>query len=670
MKLKIACLWLFLLLVAPLRSAAADKSQKAAMDWLPVTSSDWAIKEVPGVPGAAAIQLYFSYYKDDDQKFLYVYRRIKVLSDAGRKYADVEVSLDPGESLKELKARSLHPDGTVAEYQGKPFDKIVYKRRGVKYSARTFTIPDVSPGSIIEYIYTLSLPPHLVDSVSAMPVQSDLYTLKEILRFRPFQGVVLVPTEWTAVMHRSRVSYAYINQVDSRIPEKKEGNLMELQLENVAPFEGEDYMPPEDDYRPVLLFYYGGRESVSPEQFWEEWRKIITEYVEKFTAPSREVQDAAAQAIGAETDPEKKLRKLYARAQQIRNISYERERTKEEYKQEHIKNNSTARDVLQRGYGSSWEIDAAFVAMARAAGFDATMLGVTNRRDRSFNENVLVLGLLDGEAAVVELNGKSVFLDPGTRFCPYGMLSWNHTATPALRFSRAPGPLFVSTPQPEVSPLHRSATLTLSPDGSGKGEITLELQGQEALEHRLDALNTDETGRRKTMEDELSAKLPPGAVVKLSESHGWDSGEDPLIAKFAVQIPDFASVAGKRLVASAFLFPTIQKGMFTRDYRTYPVAFPYPFTETDEVTLTLPSGYSLEQPPYRRKAGLSYAGYEISSTLQGRELTTKRTLHLEGLSFPPEKYPELKGFFSVVLAGDQGQAVFHLGEQVASGEDR
>ncbi len=111
------------------------------------------MKEVPYNPGAPAIQLYFSYYKDDNEKFLSVYRRIKILTEAGKKYADAEIEIDPGESLKQLMARTLHPDGTIVEFQGKPFEKTLSKKRGVKYVAKTFAFPDVTSGSIIEYMY-------------------------------------------------------------------------------------------------------------------------------------------------------------------------------------------------------------------------------------------------------------------------------------------------------------------------------------------------------------------------------------------------------------------------------------------------------------------------------------------------------------------------------------
>jgi Transglutaminase-like superfamily len=654
---------LSLLLISGLNLAAKDKDKdkESPGGWLPITQQDLAIKEVPHDPGADAIQLYMSYYKDDDAKFISVYKRIKILRagalEPGRKLVDVEIPIEPGQSLKEMAARTIHPDQTIVEFTGKPFERVLIKKRGVKYTARTFSFPDVTVGSIIEYRYKIALPLGVVNTISAWPVQEDLFTVKEDLRFRAYQGLVTVPTEWTSVLHKSQVAYSYLNQIDLSVPEKKQpGNLMELQLQNVPKFDAEEYMPPEDDFRPVIFFYYGGREMSSPEGFWDEWQKLITEYVEKYIGSSREVYDAAVKAIGGETDPEKKLRKLYARAQQIRNLSFERQRTSEEKKQEHIKRNLNVQEVLQRGYGTSWDVNVTFTALARAAGFQAAMLGVSDRKDRSFNKIVLWLGQLDASAVMVNLGGKEIVLDPGTRFCPFRVLRWEHTATTALKFSKAGGG-FVTTPQPESSLLRRTALVSLSPDDELTGELSVDFNGEEALAHRLDALDQDEAGRRTTLEDQVKGWLPKDAVVKLQEARGWEAGDEPLKARFKIEIPAFASTAGKRMLSPSFFFSTLQKNMFTSQVRRYPISFPYPFVEEDELIMKLPQGYSLEEPPYRRKAGLSYAGYEISSAVEGRQLITRRKLRFEGSLMPLERYEELRNFFSVVQKGDGDQAV-------------
>jgi hypothetical protein len=645
-----------LALLSGLTVFAKNKDKEYPEGWLPITPQELSVKTVPNDPGAGAIQLYMSYYKDDDAKFISVYKRIRILRESGRERADVEIPIEPGQSLKELAARTIHPDQKIVEFTGKPFEKIIIKTRGVKFLAQAFTLPDVTVGSIIEYRYVIALPPGVVSPISAWPIQGDLFTVKENLRFRAYQGLVTVPSEWRSVIPRSQVSYSYLNQIDPNVPEKKQGNLMELELQNVPKFDAEEYMPPEDDFRPVLLFYYGGREMSSPDRFWDELQKSTTGYVDKFIGGSREVHDAAVQAIADETDPEKKLRRLYTRAQQIRNLTFERERTIQEKKEEHLKRNSSAQEVLQRGYGTSWEVNATFTAMARAAGFEANLLGVSDRKERTFNKVILWSGQLDASAVMVSFAGKDFVFDPGTRFCPFGLLRWRNSGVSALKYG-TPNGGFITTPEAQNSVLRRTAHATLDRDGNLSAEISVEFKGEDALEHRLDALNQDDAGRRKALEDEVKGWFSQTAVVKLQDSRGWDSIDDPLIARFKVEVSGFASVTGKRLLLPAFFFSTLQKNMFTSQFRRYPIHFPFPFTEEDELTVELPEGYAVEEPPYRRKIGLSYAGYEISSEVKDHELTTGRELNFKETELPPDKYEELKNFFSVVQKGDEGHAV-------------
>jgi len=122
-------------------------------DWLDISPADLAIKGVPGDPGAPAIQLYYADYHDDDSGLQFFYHRIKILNDEGRKYANIEIPLDPFYHFADLKARTIHPDGSIVEFTGKPFEKTAVKTRDIKFAAETFTMPDVTVGSIIEYKY-------------------------------------------------------------------------------------------------------------------------------------------------------------------------------------------------------------------------------------------------------------------------------------------------------------------------------------------------------------------------------------------------------------------------------------------------------------------------------------------------------------------------------------
>ena len=83
------------------------------------------------------------------------YVRIKILTEEGRKYANVEIPyFKESGNVHGIKARSVRPDGSVVPFDGKAVDQTIVKAKGFKYLAKTFTLPDVQVGSIVEYHYT------------------------------------------------------------------------------------------------------------------------------------------------------------------------------------------------------------------------------------------------------------------------------------------------------------------------------------------------------------------------------------------------------------------------------------------------------------------------------------------------------------------------------------
>ena len=288
---KLHCLVWF----ACLASASFTFAQKE--DWLPIAQKDLQVKEVPGNPGADAIQLYYADFINDNTHSEFIYHRIKILTDKGRqpgKYADVEIALIPGFTLSNLKARTIHPDGQIVDFTGKPFEKTLIKGQGVKFLAKTFTLPDVSVGSIVEYKYELH-PPEGVIFDNSWIIQHELFTVKENLTFKAYEGAL--DTEEGG---GTRLSYTIANL--NKQPTQK-GSTVELEMENVPGFEAEGLMPPEDVYKPQVRFFYGGSSLSSAEKFWQDRGTRWNDSMERFIGNHKEVRDAAAEAIGSETDP-------------------------------------------------------------------------------------------------------------------------------------------------------------------------------------------------------------------------------------------------------------------------------------------------------------------------------------------------------------------------------
>ncbi|MGZ7072251.1 MAG: DUF3857 domain-containing protein [Candidatus Angelobacter sp.] len=634
----------FALLLVFIAPASAQKE-----DWLPITQHDLEMKQVPGSPGADAVQLYYADFINDQEQTEFFYHRIKILNEKGKNHADVELIVPPDGSISSLKARTIQPDGKITDFTGKPFQKTVIKARGVKVLAKAFTMPEVTVGSIIEYKYKIDWPGIITDNY--WTIQHELYTVKESFRMKPYSGGL------EGFESGYQVAALYSHMPNNIKPLQKGGGY-ELEVENMPAFESEGYMPPEEDLKPQMRFFYISTGNSTPEKFWQEAGRKWNDQVEHFIGNRKEISQAAAQAIGNETDPEQKLRKLYARAQQIRNLTYERDRTELELKKEKLKSNQNAGDVLARGTGDRDDITRFFVALARAAGFDASIVRVSDRKNKFFDKGLLSRRQLDTEIAVVNQAGKDIYLDPGTKFCPYGYLRWIRTSTMGIKLDKKGG-VFVTAPAAgyDKATIRRNAEMALDGGGNLKGTITVKFEGGDALEHRLDELDTDEAGKKKNLEDELQGWLPTGAVIKLTKSEGWETSDGPLTAVFSVEMPGYASAAGKRLLVPAYLFQARQLDAFKHVDRKFPVYFPYAFGEVDRVNISVPGGYTLENTPQQQTARLGYAAYQNLAQFDGKQLVTQRILQVNGIFFRLDVYPEVKDFFSKVQAGDEQQAV-------------
>src|SRR5512142_837773 len=127
-------LFAFVLLVAAVPLVAKD-------DWLPITKEDLALKDNPAQPGAPAMILHREVFTDNVNDFETNYTRIKIFTEEGKKYADVEMPYSRGIlDIRDIKARTIQPDGSIVVFNGKPFEKLVVKSRWLKVQAKVITL--------------------------------------------------------------------------------------------------------------------------------------------------------------------------------------------------------------------------------------------------------------------------------------------------------------------------------------------------------------------------------------------------------------------------------------------------------------------------------------------------------------------------------------------------
>src|SRR5205823_267184 len=151
-----------------------------ADQWTAPTPEELKMTAASEAPGAPAIYLNREEITDDQLHMWRKYARIKVLTEGGKEYANVEVgqynsSEHGGYKIEAVSGRTIHPDGTITPFTGKPYEKLIEKGQGYKETAKVFTLPSVEVGSIIEYRYELRYDDNYYIAPSWF-IQSDLFT--------------------------------------------------------------------------------------------------------------------------------------------------------------------------------------------------------------------------------------------------------------------------------------------------------------------------------------------------------------------------------------------------------------------------------------------------------------------------------------------------------------
>ena len=627
-------------------------------DWQPINPEELRMTADPAHPSADAIILYHEETADDMTHHRYVYMRVKVLSEKGKNRASVEIPFDATMvGIADIRARTIAPDGAITPFTGKTFNSTIVKAHGVKYVAKTFTLPNVQVGSIIEWKYT-----EYWDAFLFAPrwaVQEDLFQKRAKFSFVPFQksGHYIQDSRGDI---EDRVYYSLIGLPENTTIKSAANGRMELELKDIPAFEEEDFAPPSAVLKMRVNFYYGTDKMAKPQEFWKGEGKYWSKEVETFAGHSGAVAAAVSQAVSPSDTAEQKARKIYTYVQKMKNLNYTRaEGALEEMLTRQSKDKRTVDDVFRKNEGFRDELARAYWAMGRAAGLQVYLMRVSDRDEFFFQPAVPNPLQLTSEIAIVAVDGKEVFLDPGTPLCPYGHMAWQHTSTQGIRQTADGGTALAPTPSANYKDAisKRVGRFVLSEDGSAKGKIGAAWAGEEALVHRLSGMKTDAAGRKKELEDELKSLLPPGAVVDLDSTAGWEDAEAQLTATFSVEIPSYASGAGKRMVVPTNLFQARNLQPFAHGDRKHPVYFNYPYYSMDETYITYPAGFQVESIPQTEPVRTDFSIYKVQRAASGNIVTVSRDFGMAGIAFQQKDYAELRKFFAAVSTGDSQMVV-------------
>jgi len=636
-----------------------------AQQWTAPTPEELSMTSQPEVPGAPAVYLFREETTDDKLHMFSIYIRLKVLTERGKEFGNVELNFarardGAGYNVEAIQGRTIHPDGTIIPFTGKPYEKLIEKSQGVKVMAKVFTMPDVEVGSIIEYRYRLQYDDRYLQSPEWY-IQSDLWTRKGhyVWKHIDLGGNITVTNsrgDSSTTIAWMPILPAGMEVIQSRLPSTDGQSVLELSVHDIPPAPEEDFMPPINSFTYRVLFYYSAYRT--PDEFWKNEGKFASKAWDKFIGPGPIVK-AAVNDITLPTDtPDQKLRKIYAAVMQLENTRFTRQHSTAEEKAQGFKEVQSADDIWTRKRGTDDQLTQLFVAMVRAAGMKAYIGDVTGRDRSLFLKGFLSVSQLDDLIAIVNIDGKDQYFDPGSRYCPYQHLAWKHTLAEGIRQTDKGTDFFRAPAEPYTfARTQRVANLAIDEHGSLSGTITMTYTGLPGLYWRQRALQGDAASLERELRTSIEQLMPPGIEVKVDSISKLEDYEQPLVVNLDVK-GGLGNSTGKRLLVPGDIFETNSKPAFPHEKREIPIYFEYGRAIQDAVRIKFPDTLKVESlPTAERTMYQKSVLYDLTTESAPTSFTVRRNYILGSIIFPQSEYAAFRTFYSNMENKDQESVV-------------
>ena len=629
----------------------------AAVKWAPIQPAQLAAQAPRIDPDADAEAVFWRVWVTDKmiggrqpQTIKEQYVRIKIFTERGvQEHATIDL-LSASDEIRigDLRARTIKSDGRIVGVPGRSiFERTVAKAGGIKVRNKSFSMPGVEPGDLIEYQWKQYRDDHF-SQYSRLYFQRDIPSWEVSYHVKPSEFA------WTRLGFL--MGFQVFNVRSEGIRETP-GGWHSITVQDVAAFKPEARMPPEDNVRSWMLLFYSKRRKFKPDQYWSELGKSIRREIKDETKIDGAIKKKAAELTAGLSTPTQKIDRILDYClNRIKSIYHDRSGVTAEQRLK-LKPRKKPSDTLKQGMGTGRDIAKLFTALLNAAGIRAHIAMCAGRDDFFFNSQFLDPYFLNRMQVAVELDGKWKFYDPTSPYLEPGMLLWPEEGVESLILHRKQ-PFFQKTPSsgPERSQILRKASLKLHEDGTLQGAVELVYRGHPGVARKnlYDDYTPEE--RQKAIAERVRERLNTAEVTEI-EVRNATAVRDPFTVRYRIRVPGYAQGVGRRLLLQPAYFKMNVPPEFETRQRRYDLYFRHPWSETDEVTIELPKTHRLETAASPKPLEMRGVG-EYDASLQqsdGNRLTYRRSFRFGDngtILFRADAYPQLKRTFDFVHRQD------------------
>jgi hypothetical protein len=623
------CSWLLLAIV---NLCAA---QTTLPEFGEITAADRTLTECSFDKEADAVVIFDEASADhDDQHKLVVNRRIriKILKPKGTRHGNIElryVHKDDIKYIADIEAYTCNytNNGTLAEIKKVPASAIYRQKINEWWTAVKIAMPDVQPGSIIEYKY--------ITTAKNYWYLDDWY----------FQGELPVMHSCFSLVVMPNYEFAYrifkSEQLPIVVKQEKGSGRIYFEMNNIAGLRDEPFMDAEKDYKQHVEFQMSGYQATfgGTSRYMTTWTELTRELMSN---PSFGVQlnknvDVPAEwmnKIKALSPPYEKMATLYNFVS--RNIGFNGIGG--------FTSSSGVKEAWEKKKGSSGDINLLLINLLKEAGLEVYPLLVSERGHGKVNPEYPFIDQFNKVMAYVLIDDKKYVLDAAGPYTPPFLIPFPVINTNAFVVNRKKGGVITLTETQKMDKNFVNIRARVHENGALSGEANIQSDEYARLT-RIRAWERD----RENFKEKYYTTYQQGLKIDSVTMNNLENDSMPLEQQFHFSVPPTES--GDYKLVNLNLFSGIAKNPFISDIRFTNIDYGCLQSYTVMEYIELPASLKIESMPKNVRLIMPDTSIALGRYLDFKNniLAVKYTISTTRSVFTADEYEYVKNFYKKMV---------------------
>jgi hypothetical protein len=651
--------FILILLLFPLLLFAQPK---APLKWKNISMDEMNMKEYEYEPDAPAVILYDfgQQYFDINSggKYLFFMRqghvRIKILTEEGLKYAKVSIPFHDlhcekfyQENNITISARTYNLDksGKIISTKLK-LKNITFRDSTNCFRIAEFTLPDVKPGSVIEYKYK-------IPTLDMIYPESWFFQNSIPTKYSEFR--IFIPNDFQYkispqnINELSKREVSYYSKIITVIPKyaKKtkenidlSGKMILFAMENVPAFNCKEFIYNPKDFMPKLNIHLERIQQRNQSEIWQEITYPIMITTNDFyytkTPEQRRMIPYPAGYIHQTSNWEELNRKMLKHHRfgmplklpwkdkgALDSLTNRKKSDQEKmtdiynYIRNEIKwdssysiyatrvfdpflgkmyakltskfvNERSLRKPFEKKEGSNVEINFIMIHFLKRMGLEADPVMLSTREHGLIDTNIYDVNQFNHVIVRTQINGKYIFLDATDTLRPYNFVRKNSIDVTGFLINEN-GYEWVKIQNNDITKNIISTNITFRDNNTVIGSLKNEITGYDALDIRHEMLQNKISN---TINNRIKTGLE-GVNLSVPEIKNLNNPDAPLIIKSDLKLPK--NVSGK-FVFKPKIDIKFSNDNFMENFRKCPVELDYPFIYEYITKIQIPENFKVKYP--------------------------------------------------------------------------